>query len=112
MNESYPYILAPGRDGAIATLRYEMLREGIEDTEARIFLEKILDNLARKKLLGDELARRCQDLLDQRVRMNLWTIRGTGNYVSWIGYAGSGIEARSAKLFDMAAEVAGKLNLQ
>jgi len=112
IEESYPYVLAPGRDGAIATLRYEMLREGIEDTEARIFLERILDDPARKKLLGDELACRCQDLLDQRVRMNLWAIRGAGNYLSWIGYAGSGIEMRSAQLFNMAGEVAEKLKLK
>lgn len=35
-------ITAPGPDGAVATVRYEMLREGIQEVEARIVLEKAL----------------------------------------------------------------------
>ncbi len=58
-------ILAPGPDGAVATVRYEMLREGLQECEARIAIEKAL--VAGD--LGDDLARRCTDLLKERVRI-------------------------------------------
>lgn len=35
-------ITAPGPDGAVATVRYEMLREGYQEAEARIILERAL----------------------------------------------------------------------
>ncbi|MBI5722574.1 MAG: hypothetical protein HZA50_01340 [Planctomycetes bacterium] len=37
-----PALIAPGPDGPIGTVRYEMLREGIQECEARIFIEKAL----------------------------------------------------------------------
>ena len=53
---------APGPNGALATQRFEMLREGIQDTEARIVLEKAL----KAKTLPVELAARVEKLLPER----------------------------------------------
>jgi len=55
-------LLAPGPDGAIATERYEMFREGVQVAEAVILVRTAL---AGGKLNAD-LAKRCQTLLDAR----------------------------------------------
>jgi hypothetical protein len=74
----------------------------VQEAEARIFIEKALDDPASKAKLG-ELAKRAQDLLDARDRTML-------TYViisPW--YQGSGWQDRGQKLYDTAAEVAAAL---
>ena len=113
--------LAPGPKGALATVRFEMMREGLQECEARIFIEKALLDEALSAKLGEELAQRCQAILDERTRYNLWApddphyrmhsnLRGGG--VGWHWYAGSGWQQRSAKLYNAAAEVAAALGRQ
>jgi hypothetical protein len=111
-------VFSPGSDGAVSTHRYEMLVEGIQECEARIFIEKaILD----KKIDG-ALAAKCRKVLDDRlapIRMgtsilaqspdadNTWW-----NWPGLLGYeyfVGSGWQERSAELFDAAAEVAAQV---
>lgn len=62
------WFLAPGPDGALGTARYENLREGAQECEARIFLEDMLLDAAKRARVGRELADRCQKLLDERQR--------------------------------------------
>ena len=59
-------LLYPTADGAAATLRYEAVRENIQECEARIFLEKLLTS--QPCPLPTDLAKRCQDVLDARTR--------------------------------------------
>lgn len=104
--------LAPGKDGPISTARFEMIVEGVQEAEARIFIEKaLIDNAARAKL-GNELAARCQAMLDERVRVCAHAIiQGcVGSRINSDWYVGSGWNARSQKLYDTAAEVARKLS--
>jgi hypothetical protein len=61
-------LLAPGRDGPIATVSLEMLRENLQEIEARIAIEKALLDPARRDGLGADLAERVQAVLDRRVR--------------------------------------------
>ncbi|MCX7591580.1 MAG: DUF4091 domain-containing protein, partial [Kiritimatiellae bacterium] len=115
VGESYPYILWPGRTGPVATIRYELLREGVQEAEARIFLEKVLTTPNLRATIGEELAGRCQALLDERVRANRRAIQhgvptcAGGNYLSWVWFAGSGWEERSRRLYELAAEVGAAL---
>jgi len=113
LNVSYGtrYLLAPGKNGAVASIRLEMLREGLQETEARIFLEKALLDAAGKAKLGAELAGRAQALLDERQRaytrfiyQDQW--RGGADPL-W--YPSSGWQEASAKLFALAAEASAKL---
>jgi len=124
-NDICTSLLAPGRDGPIATVRYEMMREGIQECEARIFIEKAL--LGGK--LDRGLAKRCRDALDDRIRTmmvamsNLEIDSNIGGMAdndgtSWWNSAGpeghkwfiaSGWEARTRRLFALAGEVARKL---
>jgi hypothetical protein len=55
-------MLAPGPDGAIATERFEMLREGVEIGEAILFIQRAIED---KKIAGD-LLQRANRLLDER----------------------------------------------
>jgi hypothetical protein len=101
LGNTTPYVLAPGPQGALATVRFEMIREGAQDLEARIYLEKALLDPALRAKLGDDLARRCQELLDVRVRAVL-----TGR-TSWLLFGGS--RERLDRLYTLAGEAAGKL---
>ena len=97
--------LSPGKNGAVSTVRIEMLRENVQEIEARIFIEKILANPAKKAKLGDELAKRAQEVLDERKRLCNRSLR-------YREALASGIAELSEKLYELAAEVAGKLKTQ
>ncbi len=121
-------VLGPGPDGPVATARYEYLREGAQECEARIFLESVLLDDARRARIGEDLATRCQDLLDLRQRA-LWKARGLSDEViaehgptsgywrilepdedagqAW--FVQSNWQKRTAELFALAGEVARKL---
>jgi len=59
-------LLAPGPDGAAATARFEMFREGIQEAEARIFIEQALGDEKLRAKLGDDLAQRATKVLADR----------------------------------------------
>jgi hypothetical protein len=59
------WYLCPGPDGAVATTRLECLKEGIQECEARIIMEDALLDAGKKAKLGDDLAKRCQDAMDE-----------------------------------------------
>jgi hypothetical protein len=115
----WTYLLEPGPDGAIAPTRFEMLREGIQETEARLVVEHALF----EGLVSGDLARRARETLARR---NLATIIGLigkvndPHYKQWwennagyrydhrtgyLWYLASDPEARAKELFDLAAEV-------
>jgi hypothetical protein len=96
--------LYPGPEGALGTVRLEMMREGVQECEARIFIEKALLDKGLRAKLGEELAGRCQELLDERVRALL-----AGWKKSAAEYVEGPWQERSGKLFAAAAEVAAKL---
>ena len=95
-------ILSPGKNGAISTVRVEMLRENVQEIEARIFIEKILADPAKKARLGDELAKRAQEVLDERKGLCNRSLR-------YREALASGIAEFSEKLYDLTAEVAKKM---
>jgi hypothetical protein len=118
-------LLAPGPDGAVATAHFEQMREGVQQCEARIFIEQALTDPARRDKLGPDLAQRCQALLDRRV---LCDLRGVAEYMTaphaynspymwWFqnGVAGhawqqsSDWRERNATLYALAGEVEEKL---
>ena len=124
------YTLAPGPDGPVATAQLEYLREGIEHSEARILLEGALLDKDLRARLGEDLAARCQQALDERhgamakgmasLQMDdpadnrITTWRGGSEIAGCMWFVGSGWQERSEKLFSLAAEVAkaiGKQNL-
>jgi hypothetical protein len=71
----FSWMLAPGPDGPVGTARFEALREGIQECEARIAIESALTDAALRQKLGPELARRAQQVLDER-QIAIWKARG------------------------------------
>jgi len=88
---------APGSNGAAPTVRYEAFREGLQDCEARIAIEKALLDPARKARLGDDLAQRAQQVLDDRTRVLTGLTDWTTNFTN-----------RQEALYATAAAVRGK----
>ncbi len=103
-------ILAAGRKGPVATIRSEMIRGGIQEAEARVFIEKILTDKTLSTKLDKDLAEHCQTMLDARVQ-NMIRAGGRMEYhdtPDWFWFASSGWQERSRELYSAAAELAAK----
>jgi hypothetical protein len=121
-------LLAPGPDGAMASTRLELMREGLQECEARIFLERALADDASRTRLGSDLAQKCEELLVARNHALMTALdthklcgfgpSGLSNHSWWSGpgqvgrmwWLGSGWQQRSDELYSTAGEVAAKLN--
>lgn len=101
------WVLAPGKDGPLPTQRFELLRIAQQTAEARIYIEKTLTDPLKRSAIGEDLAGRCQTLLDKRLRAILYGRKG-----NWDCFLSTGWEARDEQLFALAAEVAANLKSQ
>jgi len=90
------YILAPGPAGPVGTARLEIFREGIQECEARIFLEGVLADDASRGTIGAALATRGQETLQERLAV------GDKDLAGW--------RQRTEKLYNVAAEVVRALS--
>jgi Glycoside hydrolase 123, catalytic domain/Glycoside hydrolase 123, N-terminal domain len=100
-NASTRALLAPGPDGAVASERYEMFREGLQLAEAILYLEKAL---LSKKISG-ELATKVEKHLSARssIFINYWYKYGFVHINSW---SAPGQFSSDAELLELAGEVA------
>jgi hypothetical protein len=97
------FTLWPGQDGAESSARFEVLLEGIQEGEARIFLEQALD----RRLVTGELLERAQRTLFDHYQatcffQNKLCIFELEKYHH-------GWQERSRALYQVAAEVAGRV---
>jgi hypothetical protein len=97
--------LKPGPNGAISTGRLEMIREGLQESEARIFIEEALLKPENLTKLGADLVGRCRSLLSLRRDM----CHRSGGTLGAIVFIGSGRRDRTRRLYDLAGEVAAVL---
>jgi hypothetical protein len=94
-------VLWPGRKGADAGARFECLREGVQEAEARIFLEKAIEGLE-----PDSPQRRAvEQTLNRRIQATLH-IPPTYSEPRISEYYG-GWQERSWDLYALAAQTAG-----
>jgi Glycoside hydrolase 123, catalytic domain/Glycoside hydrolase 123 N-terminal domain len=105
LNTATPAFLAPGTDGAVSTMRFENMREGLQEVEARIFIERALLDPKKNARLG-VLASKAQKLLDERVRSFIKAIANKG--AGWTPWATGNWQKKSAELYQTAAEVAAR----
>ena len=84
------WFLAPGPDGPVATVRFEHLREGIQECEARILIEAALLDRSKRTRLGEDLARRAQEMLDERHRAMWRTVWANEEDFAKIGNVDTG----------------------
>jgi len=101
LNYSIPYVLCPGRDGAIASARFELLRQNVQEAEARALIEDAAALPAVKAKVGAALSARCLALLEDRTRTYSRVYASGGSM--W--YASCGQRARTEALYSLAAEV-------
>ena len=117
----------PGPDGALATTRLVLMREGLQECEARIVVERALVTPELRAKLGDELTRRCERLIRERTRVVTTALEnhfvcGFGNtstsghgwwstpgQVGTLWYVASGWQELSEELYAVAAEVTRKV---
>jgi len=105
-------ILAPGKDGPVPTQRLEMIRESLQEAEARIFVQNALLDAARRKKLGPALEKKTKELCDNRTRYlrymsELWTSGGVqGGQPQCESISPRVLQDMSKDLYDLAAEVA------
>jgi len=111
--------LAPGPDGPVATTRLQVYREGLQECEARIFLENAL--LQHRGRLGAE-AREYEEAVNQRTLM-IWkgvhhhqldtpvNFQWYAGVAGHIWFLGSRPEERTEQLFALAGKAARTLNL-
>jgi hypothetical protein len=92
----------------VETVRFEVYREGIQEAEARIFLEGVLSDPEKRSRIGDATAAESQAVLDRRVRDIRTAVEGMGTYVQWKWYV-SGSNDRARTLYATAARVRNAL---
>lgn len=93
----------PGPNGPIATTRFELFREGMQNREAMIFLQQSLDVGG----LDQELTGRINTLLDERATYYARTRQGQP--MLWLAFESGDWRGRDQRLYALCAEVAGKL---
>jgi hypothetical protein len=82
----------------------EMFREGVQVCEAIIFLQRAVVN----KQVGDDVAKRIEDLLNERARYYLRAQCPGRAGTRWHPMECSNWQERDDKLFALCAEVAAK----
>jgi hypothetical protein len=118
-------LLAPGPEGPVATHPFEAFREGRQECEARIFVEKAVTDPALRPRLGEALAARCEKMLTERTFFLLKActnlqlegrhytmatpIVRENSIAGHAWFAGSGWQERSAELYALAGEVERRL---
>jgi len=61
------WFVGPGEAGPVTTCRVRIMQEGLQEAEARIFVQNAL--LDQEAKLGPDLAKRARELCDERTRM-------------------------------------------
>ena len=97
------FVLWPGRDGAESSARFEALVEGVQETEARIFIEQAIEG----GRLPADVARRAAGVLAERLQETGF-LAGT-LCVHELERYHCGWQERSRRLYRAAAEVATAL---
>ena len=112
LNYCISSILGRGKDGAVPTVRSEAFREGSQDEEARIFVEKAVELEQYRAKLGEDMANRLRELLDERIRMvNRWGGAGKDQKTGQLADAKLDLLESNGKLYAAAEEVARKLGV-
>ena len=88
-----------GPDGAETTIRYEAFLEGIQDSEAIVYISRAMEQNAKK--LGPELMKECQDILVDNIMFH----RAFGRVLLPMRPYYYGWQDLSARLYECAAKI-------
>jgi hypothetical protein len=111
LNYCISYIMGRGKNGPVPTVRSEAFREGTQDVECRVFVEKATEIAEYKAKVGPELAKRCRELLDNRIRMsNKWGGSRKDQRSGKLSEVKLEWQKWNSELYAIAAEVAKKID--
>ena len=97
------FFVGPGKNGPVPTRRLYLMKEGLQDAEARVYIQNALLDQAAK--LGPDLAKRCKEVCDERTRVHaICTQFGYDYYLM-----PAEIDTLRTKLYRMTDEVAKAL---
>ncbi len=96
----------PGPNGAESSARFEMLLEGLQEAEARIFVEDMLG----RKIVPDDLAKRASEVLVDHLAATAYIPAGVPA-ARFFQYGAAGWQERSRRLYRMAAQVAAAVGI-
>jgi len=77
-----------------------LLRQGLQECEARIFIEKVLSDPAARAKLNATLVDQCESLLNDRME----SMR-QGGFDGWAWFVSSGWNERNEQLFELAGAI-------
>ena len=95
------FLLFPGKDGPETSMRFELLREGLQETEARIFLEQACEKLAGAEHKG--FVDRATAVLNERLVETMIDSPAMSN-PELAELCGKGWQGRSRRLYQAAGE--------
>ena len=121
LHSLHSYVLEPQAGGQVAMNRLVALEEGIQECEARIYIEDAIVSRGLAKLAPD-LAKRCQETLDERL-LYMWKALDNMQFGGWgvtawrfqAGVSGhvwllnTAYQQRTDKLYALAGEVEKKM---
>jgi hypothetical protein len=96
----------PGPNGAESSARHEMMLEGLQEAEARIFIEDMLG----RKILSDELTARASRMLVDHLAGTVYIPAGVPA-ARFFQYGAAGWLERSRRLYQVAAEIAAAVGI-
>jgi hypothetical protein len=96
----------PGEKGAESSSRFEAMAEAVQEAEARIFIEQVVD----RKILSAALAQKAQKVVFDHLAATSFIPAGVAAERT-IEYGATGWQERSLRLYQMAAEIADFLKL-
>jgi hypothetical protein len=99
------YVLYPGPDGPLPTVRLEMMREGLQEADACKMLFDALGSDKARAMIGPELEARAKAMLDAYTYITAMDGLCQELFVTWEW------QRRSAELFALAGEVQAKLKV-
>ncbi len=112
LNYCIPYILGKGKNGPLPTVRSEAFREGNQDVEVRVFVEKAIEMPEHRAKLGEDLAKRIRTHLDARIRLaNRYGGARKDHKSGSVKEVALDWQKKNEKLYKLASEVAKKLGV-
>jgi hypothetical protein len=110
LNYCISSIMGKGKKNPLRTVRSEAFREGTQDVEVRVFVEKSFEIPEHRAKVGEAFAKKAREFLDTRIRMcNRWGGTRKDHKSGKIADVALDWQASNEKLFALAAEAAKKL---
>jgi len=103
LNYAIPYLFLPGRNGAVSTVRFEMIRENVQESEARALLEDAAGRPELRAQAGKDLSDRALQHLFRRIR----THRRINVKGGIIWHASFNWRSQAEQLYSIAHEISG-----